>query len=310
MRRHLVMACAVLAACCGAVSAPAANPLGVRIYSYGKFQDEAWKHLPSIGVRNVFLSIPAPDKVEDLKKKLAASKLNAPVMRGETDWTKPTAAKQLGAQLAIARQLGAKYIFLSVKHPGVEKKVVYQRLREAGDAAKKYGVILVLETHPDLGTNGDEHVVTMKAVNHPDVRVNFDSGNITYYNTGRDAVTELKKVLPYLASYAATKAYNLVLAESLWDELRGSGVDVLALMPGATRTTGFERSGAHLERSTLAPLNEPGPTVAEALRMLGRTPSWIPGRRNRWTLTLAARLLPRRQLIRIVGSNMRQWYGK
>ncbi len=116
--------------------------------------------------------------------------------------------------------------------------------------------------------------------------------------------------VPYLASYAATKAYNLVLAESLWDELRGSGVDVLALMPGATRTTGFERSGAHLERSTLAPLNEPGPTVAEALRMLGRTPSWIPGRRNRWTLTLAARLLPRRQLIRIVGSNMRQWYGK
>ncbi len=116
--------------------------------------------------------------------------------------------------------------------------------------------------------------------------------------------------VPYLASYAATKAYNLVLAESLWDELRGSGVDVLALMPGATRTTGFELSKPHLERSTLAPLNEPGPTVAEALKMLGRTPSWIPGRRNRWTLTLAARLLPRKQLITIVGGNMRQWYGK
>jgi short-subunit dehydrogenase len=114
----------------------------------------------------------------------------------------------------------------------------------------------------------------------------------------------------YVASYAATKAYNLILAESLWDELRGSGVDVLAVMPGATRTTGFELSKPHLERSTLAPLNEPKPTVAEALKMLGRTPSWIPGRRNRWTLTLAARLLPRKQLIKLVGSNMRQWYGK
>jgi len=114
----------------------------------------------------------------------------------------------------------------------------------------------------------------------------------------------------YVASYAATKAYNLILAESLWDELRDHGVDVLGFMPGATRTTGFELSKPHLERSTVAPVNEPKPTVAEALRVLGRTPSWIPGRRNRWTLTLAQRLLPRKQMIKLVGSNMRQWYGK
>ncbi len=45
----------------------------------------------------------------------------------------------------------------------------------------------------------------------------------------------------YAASYAATKAYNLVLAESLWDELRDHGVDVLGFMPGATRTPGYEQ---------------------------------------------------------------------
>ncbi len=33
------------------------------------------------------------------------------------------------------------------------------------------------------------------------------------------------------ANYAATKAYNRVLAEGLWEELRRQGVDVLA-MPG------------------------------------------------------------------------------
>ena len=47
----------------------------------------------------------------------------------------------------------------------------------------------------------------------------------------------------------------------------------------------------------------------EELKALGRTPSWIPGRRNRWTMTLAQRLLPRKQMIRLVGSNMRKWYG-
>ena len=32
----------------------------------------------------------------------------------------------------------------------------------------------------------------------------------------------------YVANYAATKAYNRILAESLWEELRGEGIDVLA----------------------------------------------------------------------------------
>jgi sugar phosphate isomerase/epimerase len=200
MRRQLLTFCVVLALGGVALSGEAANPLGVRIFSYGNFQEDAWKHLPSLGVHHVFLSIPPAAQAEAVKKKLADAKLTSLVMRGETDWTKPTAAIQLGAQLAIAQRLGAKYVFLSVKHPGVEKPVVYQRLREAGEVAKKYGLILVLETHPDLGTNADEHVATMKAVNHPNVRVNFDTGNITYYNTGRDAVSELKKVLPYLAT--------------------------------------------------------------------------------------------------------------
>ncbi len=114
----------------------------------------------------------------------------------------------------------------------------------------------------------------------------------------------------YTASYAASKAYNLILAESLWEELREHGVDVLGFMPGATRTPGFEQSQPRLERSSLAGVSEAGPTVAEALRVLGRTPSWIPGRRNRWALTVAGRLLPRRQLIKLVGRNMRQWYAR
>jgi hypothetical protein len=55
---------------------------------------------------------------------------------------------------------------------------------------------------------------------------------------------------------------------------------------------------------------EPKPTVAEALRALGKAPSRIPGRRNRWTLQIASKVLPRSQMIKLVGSNMRQWYGK
>ena len=113
----------------------------------------------------------------------------------------------------------------------------------------------------------------------------------------------------YIASYAATKAYNLILAESLWDELREHGIDVLGFMPGATRTTGFVLSKPNTVH-TVATIMETKPTVTEALNALGKAPSHIPGRRNRCTLLLAQKILPRKQMIKLVGSNMHQWYGK
>ncbi len=44
---------------------------------------------------------------------------------------------------------------------------------------------------------------------------------------------------PRLAPYAASKAFNRILAEGLWSELSESGVDVLASCPGAIRTPNY-----------------------------------------------------------------------
>lgn len=49
--------------------------------------------------------------------------------------------------------------------------------------------------------------------------------------------------IPYMAVYAATKAFVLSFSEALWAELRERGVRVLCLSPGATETAFFERSG-------------------------------------------------------------------
>lgn len=91
-------------------------------------------------------------------------------------------------------------MFLSPKHTAVSKEVAYERLRRVGDIAKRCGVTVVLETHPDLGVNADAHLETMRRVNHPNIRVNFDTGNITFYNKGADAVTELRKIIDYVAT--------------------------------------------------------------------------------------------------------------
>ncbi|HYQ82381.1 MAG TPA: SDR family NAD(P)-dependent oxidoreductase, partial [Anaeromyxobacteraceae bacterium] len=109
---------------------------------------------------------------------------------------------------------------------------------------------------------------------------------------------------PWLASYAASKAFNLVLAEGLWDELRASGVDVVACRAGATRTPGFLASRPR--RRT--PLMEPEPVVEAALSALGRRPSVVPGALNKLAAFAFARLLPRRTSIRVMGRATRRLY--
>jgi sugar phosphate isomerase/epimerase len=176
------------------------SSLACRFASYGKFEAAAWTHLPSIGVQYVFLGVPAPDQVEATMKRLKEHGLTPLVIRGSTDLAKESCVDELAAQLATCEKMGVKYLFLSPKHGNAEKPVVYERLRKAGDIAKQHGVTITLETHPDLGTNGDVQLETMTAINHPNVRVNFDTGNITYYNKGADAVAELKKVIDYVGT--------------------------------------------------------------------------------------------------------------
>ena len=181
-------------------SLPPPNPLACRLANYGKYQQSAWTHLPSIGVHYIFISVPAPGEVAAVQKRLTDSRLTPLVMRGDTDLGRPSSVDEIAVQLATCEKMGVKYMFLSPKHSGVSKEVACERLRRAGDVARKRGVTIALETHPDLGTNANVHLETMKRISHPNVRVNFDTGNITFYNKDRNAVTELKKIIDYVAT--------------------------------------------------------------------------------------------------------------
>jgi short-subunit dehydrogenase len=55
--------------------------------------------------------------------------------------------------------------------------------------------------------------------------------------------------VPYLGVYAATKAYVLSFSEALHEEVKGKGVTVTAVCPGATKTEFAKR--ADMEKSTL-----------------------------------------------------------
>ena len=116
---------------------------------------------------------------------------------------------------------------------------------------------------------------------------------------------------PMIATYAATKAFDLILAESLWAELRRDGVDVLAVLPGMTRTPGFEGSlmpGAKLPRGVR--VMEPGEVVSQALAALGKRPRIVVGGRNRFAAGLIQRVLPRKSAIGLMTSSTDALYRR
>ncbi len=110
---------------------------------------------------------------------------------------------------------------------------------------------------------------------------------------------------PLLASYAASKAFDIVLAEGLWAELRDRGVDVLACRAGATRTPGYAASRPRGK----VPLMEPDAVVAQALAALGHRPTVVAGALNKAVAFAFSRLLPRRATIAIMGRATRSLYG-
>jgi short-subunit dehydrogenase len=105
---------------------------------------------------------------------------------------------------------------------------------------------------------------------------------------------------PNIAAYAATKAFNTVLAEGLWKELKPRGVDVLACTAGAILTPGYQRA----ENAKPAPGTLEAKEVAElTLNALGKGPVVVPGAVNKVGRFILTRLLTRRAAIAIMSKN-------
>ncbi len=114
----------------------------------------------------------------------------------------------------------------------------------------------------------------------------------------------------YIANYAATKAFNLILAEGLWEELRQKGIDILACNAGTISTPNHLQSMHNHQNSRPVLAMHPRDVARETLAALGKQPSVVPGLSNRLAAFFMRRILPRRLAIHIMGSMMRNMYAK
>ncbi len=105
--------------------------------------------------------------------------------------------------------------------------------------------------------------------------------------------------LPFAAHYAATKGYDLQLAEGLWYELRPRGVDVVALCPGPVDTEGPRRTGVKPAKVPVQ-IMDPRTVAVFGLDALGGGPVAVPGLTNR-LLHALVKLVPRRLATAVSG---------
>lgn len=122
---------------------------------------------------------------------------------------------------------------------------------------------------------------------------------------GRGAVVTVASTaafqpVPAMAVYGATKAFVLSFTEAVAHETRHTGVKVLALCPGATRTEFFDIAG---DAASVGRRQTPERVVATAMRALDarRTPpSVVSGASNRLA-ALLPRLVSRRTALALTG---------
>ena len=74
--------------------------------------------------------------------------------------------------------------------------------------------------------------------------------------------------MPMMATYAATKSFELSFGEALAEEMAAAPVDILVLCPGATRTNFFRR--ARMPDAFLRYAEEPAAVARKGLAALGR----------------------------------------
>jgi len=104
---------------------------------------------------------------------------------------------------------------------------------------------------------------------------------------------------PRIACYAASKAFEIVLAEGLWGELRRRGVDVLGVTAGAIRTPGYRGASRREAPGTL----DPAIVAERSLDAIGGGPISVPGWINRLASWILGRLLPRRLAIAVMAAS-------
>jgi hypothetical protein len=227
---------------------------------------------------NLVLTARRRDRLQDLAKQLSSKhKINAEIF--EADLAKPSAPDEI---FALTREKGIA-VELLVNNAGFGQ----------------YGELSSVEPQRLL----DMVQVNCSAVLHltrlylPNM-IARRRGDILIV-----ASTVAFQAVPYISTYAATKVFDLFLAEGLAEEMKPHGIRVCALCPGTTESE-FHDAAAHPSHARRR--SETAEKVARTgLRALAAGKSYVISGAANYLGAHSQRLVPRRLVTRIAANMMR-----
>ncbi len=174
-----------------------ANKISCREGVYGGWQNAA-VYLPKAGIKYMEIETASLSELQKAADGCRAKGVTPLSIGGNVDCMQQESIETVKTSCDAAKAIGVTYYFLSAH--GEDRAVSMRMLSELGDYAAERDVTLCLETHPPFCLNSTEMLKTMTEVDHNNVRINFDTANIFYYNKNCESAAELGKVVKYVAS--------------------------------------------------------------------------------------------------------------
>lgn len=119
------------------------------------------------------------------------------------------------------------------------------------------------------------------------------------------ASTASFQAVPYISTYAATKAFDLLLAEGLAEEVKPYGVRVCALCPGSTESEFQQVAGQTQVAASMRRKETAEKVVKTGLKALAEGKSYVISGFRNYLGAQSQRLVPRGVVTRIAGSMFR-----
>jgi short-subunit dehydrogenase len=232
------------------------------------------------GGTNLLLTARRRERLDELAQKLTA--------------TYKIQAKAFVADLTQAD--APEKIFQFTKEQAIEIELL---INNAGFGA--YGELIAIE----LGRLADMVQVNCAAVVHltrlylPEM-VARKHGDVLIV-----ASTAAFQSVPYISTYAATKAFDLLFAEGLAEEMKPYGVRVCALCPGSTESEFAEVAGQTHIAASRAHRETAEKVARTGLRALAAGKSYVISGLGNYLGVLGQRLVPRRFVARVAARMFR-----
>lgn len=168
----------------------------------------AYRHFPALGIRHV--EVPAGpggtaafapelmvgDGLTAFKERLAGFGVEPVTVGAYCDVL--TQTDLLRRRIDFAGDIGARIVVSDATRQLEVDAATWSRivatLRSLGDHAASCGVRLALETHGGITRNGALCARLLGEVDHAAVGVNYDTGNIYYYNDDLDPAADVKVI--------------------------------------------------------------------------------------------------------------------